>query len=234
MFTLAIALHTFFSIWFNRRLGYRPLFWVTYSACVWVYVVFFALVAWATHKDKRPENGFFAPTPFWCWVNSYYSKQRFGEYFWLWVAGVGNLVIYTLLAVLLGGCFVYQTEEDTEERRELRREGWLQLLNPLGYTILVLPASVARWMYISSLNPPSVLDPNMSSLATATLVFHSTFRLSGLINVLLVLSTRSGLLLINSSGELHPNDPRRQMEEMRATVELEQPGPSPTHSIKYS
>ncbi|KAH7337799.1 hypothetical protein B0J17DRAFT_629327 [Rhizoctonia solani] len=51
------------------------------------------------------------------------------------------------------------------------------------------------------------------TLATATLVFHATFRLSGLINVLLVLNTRTGLLLIDCTGELHPDDPRRQREE---------------------
>lgn len=64
IFTLAIALHTFISIWMNRRLGYRPLFWVTYSACVWIYVCMFVLGCWVTHKGKPEKKGFFAPTPF--------------------------------------------------------------------------------------------------------------------------------------------------------------------------
>ncbi|EUC60569.1 integral membrane protein, putative [Rhizoctonia solani AG-3 Rhs1AP] len=215
MFTLAIALHTFISIWIGRRLTYRPYFWITYSVCVWVYVILFAFIAWATHKDEGPERGFFAPTPFWCWINYKYAKQRFGEYLWLWAAGVGNLIIYSALALLFCGCFTDIEQGDPNERREYRREGWLQLLNPLGYTILVLPISVVRWMYISRPNPPSLLDPNMGSLAAATLVFHSTFRLSGLINVLLVLFTRSGLLLVNSTGELYHGDPRREQEERR-------------------
>lgn len=99
MFTIAIALHTFISIWQNRRLSYRPLFWVTYSACCWAYVLIFVLVGWASHKNSVEEEGFFAPAPFceWCrvlglnysltaaigcWVNSRYEQERFGEYIW--------------------------------------------------------------------------------------------------------------------------------------------------------
>ncbi|CUA74225.1 Cyclic AMP receptor 1 [Rhizoctonia solani] len=214
MFTLSIALHTFTSIWLGRRLSYRPSLWITYSICVWIYVLLFALIAWAIHSREGHEKSFFAPTPFWCWINVEYKAAKYGEYLWLWTAGVGNLVIYSVLALLFCGCFGNQEQGDSRERRQLRCEGWLQLLNPLGYTVLVLPISIARWMYISKPSTP-LTDPKASSLAAATLVFHATFRLSGLINALLVLFTRSGLLLINSTGELYHGDPRREWEEHR-------------------
>jgi hypothetical protein len=98
MFTLSIALHTFTSIWLGRRLSYRPKFWISYSICVWLYVLLFALIGWATHIESNPDEGFFAPTSFCmgvhgllcvsadytlgCWIKSRYANQRFGEYIW--------------------------------------------------------------------------------------------------------------------------------------------------------
>ncbi|CUA67906.1 hypothetical protein RSOLAG22IIIB_07592 [Rhizoctonia solani] len=176
------------------------------------------------NSGKGREGSFFVPTPFWCWINVEYKTAKYGEHLWLWVAGVGNLVIYSVLALLFCGCFGNQEQGDSQEKRQLRCEGWLQLLNPLGYTILVLPISIVRWMYISKPSTPPLTDPKPSSLAAATLVFHATFRLSGLINALLVLFTRSGLLLINSTGELYHGDPRREWEEHRGGRQWEEEG----------
>ncbi|QRW25714.1 integral membrane family protein [Rhizoctonia solani] len=145
---------------------------------------------------------------------------------------LGNIFGQPSDKVMGGGC-IGDAGESTMERRSIQRHGLIQLLNPLEYTILVLPASIARWMYISRPNPPSVLDSNMGQFATATLVFHSSFRLSGFINVVLILATRSGLLLINSTGELYPSDPRR-VEEERNQDEIEQQGLGQSHSSTHS
>lgn len=93
--------------------------------------------------------------------------------------------------------------------------------NPLGYTVLVLPLSVVRWTNFANPSRPPLLDSSQTRLATATLVFHSTFRLSGLINVLLIMYTRVGLLLIDSDGELYPDDPRRLRQERRPAQQEE-------------
>jgi hypothetical protein len=59
------------------------------------------------------------------------------------------------------------------------------------------------------------MDPNLASAdhATATFFFRFLFKLSGFINVVLILTTRPNVLLFGSKGLLSPNDPRYQLEQ---------------------
>ncbi|KAF8593872.1 hypothetical protein BDV93DRAFT_460094, partial [Ceratobasidium sp. AG-I] len=222
IFTIAIAAHTFVSIVSGRRLTYRLALWGTYATCAWLFVLLFTLIGWGVNRRKEEKVGFFAPTPFWCWVNSVYFWERmWGEYVWLWIAGVGNIIVYIPLFLILRGCFIGGHDEGDEETTIARRESWRQLGNPICYTFLVLPLSVVRWVGFAGKARPPLLDPSQSSLATAALVFYAIFRLSGLVNVVLILKTRVGLLLINSDGVLPVNDLRRINEENATGDHLE-------------
>ncbi|CEL63250.1 hypothetical protein RSOLAG1IB_05293 [Rhizoctonia solani AG-1 IB] len=94
------------------------------------------------------------------------------------------------------------TPDDTNDEAEIRKEATKMLWYPFAYTILVLPLSIVRW---AKLQPVTMQDDELifhSQMTTSVLVFHSIFRLSGIINVVLVLTTRPSVLLFGEhSGE---------------------------------
>jgi hypothetical protein len=57
--------------------------------------------------------------------------------------------------------------------------------------------------------------PEYASAAAAMLFFRFLFRLSGFVNVVLILWTRPNVLLFGSNGELAAGDPRREREQGR-------------------
>ncbi|KAG9079006.1 hypothetical protein FRC06_008005 [Ceratobasidium sp. 370] len=88
----------------------------------------------------------------------------------------------------------------TEDNEDVCNDCWKLLYYLAVYTILVLPLSVVRWMTFTN---PSFADPplpSMTSLATAQMTFHALYRLSGVINVALVLGTRPEVLLLGERG----------------------------------
>ncbi|KAG9087933.1 hypothetical protein FRC07_012708, partial [Ceratobasidium sp. 392] len=195
IWTLAITTHTWYSVVYARRVYLRPLYSVGIVAAVWIYVFAFNFGAYKSVSpadDEDPTN-FFAPTPFWCWISPKYKGHRFAEYIWLWIAGVGNIVVYVPLFLLLRRHLILAREgnflsakwywtpppprkiksdsssdlEDGEaDSEDVRNHCWKMLYYPLAYTILVLPLSVVRWMNFAD---PG-LDPlTMTSLGTATM-----------------------------------------------------------------
>ncbi|QRV81946.1 transmembrane protein [Ceratobasidium sp. AG-Ba] len=227
IWTLAITLYTWWSVTGNKRLNFRPLLCYGIVAAVWVYVFAFNFGSYATVNpvDDDDEANYFTPTPFWCWVNSKYSGNRVGEYFWLWLAGVGNIVVYVPLYLLLRGNLVIHynpfsvrlyrippppqeevvkpdndssvaSTEDESDQEDTRKDAFKLLWYPIVYTILVLPLSLVRWMGSGNtkFNDPQV--PARHALAAAQLIFHALYRLSGVVNVGLVLSTRPNVLLL--------------------------------------
>ncbi|KAF8604760.1 hypothetical protein BDV93DRAFT_573187 [Ceratobasidium sp. AG-I] len=197
MFTMAVAAHSF----------YRFVLWGSYTICAWTFVLLFAIINWATKgTDEEP---FFAPTGHWCWINhKYFWEGVLGEYMWMWMAGVGNIVVYIPLFFVLRGHFPNRGTEPTAGKVVCGRESWWQLWNPICYTIIVLPPTITlAWRLINNSTPQS------PSYTTASLIAHALFRLSGLVNVLLIMNTRVGLLLIRSDGVLYENDPRRKRED---------------------
>ncbi|KAG8726784.1 hypothetical protein FRC12_023088 [Ceratobasidium sp. 428] len=223
IWTLAVTVHTLFSVVRARRVNLRPLYTFGIVAAVWIYVLAFNFGAYASvnaQGDEDPAN-LFAPTPFWCWFGPAHKGKGYAEYIWLWIAGVGNIVVYVPLFLLLRGHIVLGSEgllsaewhstplpprsertgdsasdlsiatgEDSEAARE---DCWKMLYYPLAYTILVLPLSVVRWMAFAN---PDLDALTMAPLGTATMVFHALYRLSGVINVVLVLGTRPNVLLL--------------------------------------
>ncbi|KAG8682799.1 hypothetical protein FRC08_014718 [Ceratobasidium sp. 394] len=89
-----------------------------------------------------------------------------------------------------------RSAEDDEDRNN----SWKLLYYPAVYTVLVLPLSVVRWMAFTNHSFSDPQLPSMTSLATAQMVFHALYRLSGVINVALVLGTRPEVLLLGERG----------------------------------
>lgn len=147
-------------------------------------------------------------------------------YFRLWAAGFGNLLVYIPLYLLLRGNIILgndgfrsHTWHWTPPARETaikadsastlsstaydedisRKDAVKMLFYPIAYTVLILPLSVVRWM--SFVNPDLRELQTHPSMAAATLIFHATFRLSGVVNVGLVLLTRPNVLLFGESRD---------------------------------
>ncbi|KAG9093848.1 hypothetical protein FS749_013629 [Ceratobasidium sp. UAMH 11750] len=253
IWTLAITLHTGWSIVQARALDFRPWFCFAVVAAVWIYVFAFNFGAYASVSpinDDDPAN-YAAPTPFWCWIGQTHGAKRFGEYIWLWLAGVGNIVVYVPLFLLLRGNIVLGNDGDllsarwhttpqppprtstvksdstsalsAEDESDVREDCWKMLYYPAAYTVLVLPLSVVRWMGFAD---PSFADPHlptMTSLGTATMVFHALYRLSGVINVVLVLGTRPNVLLL---GKRNKEDDAEENQALPANNERNASNPA--------
>ncbi|KAF8601556.1 hypothetical protein BDV93DRAFT_524730 [Ceratobasidium sp. AG-I] len=234
IWTLAITLHTWWSVVYAKRVVFRP--WICFGlvAAVWVFLIAFNFGAYTSYPvGEISDDNYFTPTPFWCWINPKYKNHRaFGEYMWLWVAGFGNLLVYIPLYLLLRGNIILGNEgfrshtwhwtppprqvairadsvstlgsaEYDEETS--RKDAVKMLLYPIAYTILVLPLSVVRWM--SFVNPAlREIQQAHPSMAAATLIFHATFRLSGVVNVGLVLLTRPNVLLFGERSRGDDDD----------------------------
>ncbi|CUA74517.1 hypothetical protein RSOLAG22IIIB_11277 [Rhizoctonia solani] len=98
--------------------------------------------------------------------------------------------------------------DDVYDEEHIRKEATKMLWYPAAYTIIVLPISIVRWstFTVHDLGAVKIQNDTVvfhAPMATATLVFHALFRLSGIINVILVLATRPNVLLF---GEHHSED----------------------------
>ncbi|KAH7345597.1 hypothetical protein B0J17DRAFT_608750 [Rhizoctonia solani] len=91
----------------------------------------------------------------------------------------------------------------------IRKEATKMLWYPATYTALVLPLSIVRWLTftIPELSAVRAVVGDEAEfyapMASASLVVHAFFRLSGIINVILVLATRPNVLLF---GDHHRDD----------------------------
>lgn len=90
------------------------------------------------------------------------------------------------------------------------------------YTVQILPLSITRWITFVTLPHGISLakDPMLGGYAPAHLISRFIFRLSGLINVILLVTTRPNILLLGSSrGVLAHDDPRAIAEIDQRPVE---------------
>ena len=63
LFTFAITLHSFVSVFRGRAIKYRPLLWGGVVAAVWLFVLLWAVIGYATHRQGSNDT-FYAPTPY--------------------------------------------------------------------------------------------------------------------------------------------------------------------------
>ncbi|KAG9120676.1 hypothetical protein FRC07_003755 [Ceratobasidium sp. 392] len=238
LFTFTITLYTFISVVRGKVIKCRVLLWGSITLVIWLFVLLWAVLGYATHP-KSGNDSFYAPTPYWCWISQNYTDERLaGEYVWLWFAGFGNLLLYIPLFFILRGNIVWDEDEGwrslTWKRLSLRsyrsRDGLVGpndtesalsrkdnsgnpkqfLWYPFAYTIVVLPMSIVRWITFNDKGEPS------PAASTATAVAVSIFNLSGVINVILILATRTNVLLFGSRGVIPvPNVPEEESPQVQ-------------------
>lgn len=134
----------------------------------------------------------------------------------LWLAGFGNLLVYIPLFLLLRGNIALGNDglewyltplppdpanaEGNDGEGAARDQATKMLYYPIAYTIVVSPLSIVRWITFNNEDLTAVQKPENRAIATAILLFHSVFRLSGFVNVCL-LATRPGVLLFEEKHD---------------------------------
>jgi hypothetical protein len=88
----------------------------------------------------------------------------------------------------------------------------------MAYTIVVLPLSIVRWITFNDAGLPT------PAASAATAVAVSIFNLSGLTNVVLILATRTNVLLFGSHGVIPINE-----AEERNHVQMQEGGTGEGH-----
>ncbi|KAF8515580.1 hypothetical protein JB92DRAFT_2914550, partial [Gautieria morchelliformis] len=184
-------------------------------AAIWIYVILFAVIGATVFDDG--DNRYITPEPYWCWIGSRHTgAQLAGEYVWMWLCALVSLILYVPLCFCLGGYIeadrgrwwairIGRAKNPSAGEPDIRiekprpgKEAFVMLLYPISYVILVLPDSICRWMQFRNQTVPSAG------------VFFSTsiFGLSGLANVVLLMYTRPGLLLLNEPATRRASEAR--------------------------
>ncbi|KAJ7459283.1 hypothetical protein FB451DRAFT_975606, partial [Mycena latifolia] len=192
MTTFLITLHTFDSIWRGGAVSEE---WARKRAyilvsIVWTFLILTVAISTSVHKDPP----FYAPTPYWCWINSSYPNYRIAiENFWLWI-GFTVSVLYVPLLLWDTGLIIPGDPEwwtfklnSGDARRGERRSKLI--ICALAYCLPVLPTSLARWFLVVH------GDVKPFATAEAQFIVKGIFSLSGVCDVIAFKYARSGLLL---------------------------------------
>ncbi|KAG8925964.1 hypothetical protein FRC02_009299 [Tulasnella sp. 418] len=242
--TLAIAVHTFRLLMFpGKTVGTnRP--WLMPSIIFGLITLFQVLMttlpALVVHDD--PSSPFYGEAGYWCWIRAPYFGERLGlEYAIFWFIAIVSILLYTPLFFLLRGNLTIERKLDpgkwvkfavhwraigTGPRWAYRTEDQFaklaktMLAYPIVYIFLILPISLNRWI---AFNNDCALQRDWPSEVSITVCV--TFALSGLVNVLLYITTRPALLPFRSwlrccgkIGFVHDEDEEKRLNRERPRV----------------
>jgi len=195
VWTFILALHLF-NLLFLRSSPSKVAFWITFAAGWSIVLVVVVIGPAVIHtRERGPYFGIAGP---WCWINNQYPEEQiFLQYFFEFLAAGLSIILYLIIILRVRGNLVYTNEKwrlqylrawdgwrlaigrdiiDTAMLRFAQSMVWF----PVSFTILLLPVAIAR---ITSFAGPKV--------PFGVIIFtDSLFNLIGLLNVLLLLSTR--------------------------------------------
>jgi len=201
MTTLMIAVYTFLGVWLGKDIKSMPI-WITQMlmAAICLFITLMIILGNVINRDKH----FATPTPYYCWIGADYLQWRiWGEYIWFWITLGVSLVIYIPLYLWSRGNLLFDehtwwkfTLQRTDlnadpELKVIRRRSLVMLAYPVVYCISILPLSVVRW--IGFVQEGGHRPNHVSS--TATFVIETIYCLSGVCNVVLLLTTRPDSVL---------------------------------------
>jgi len=170
---------------------------------VWLFVILYVGFGLGLNINKS----YMTPT-YWCWIGPNYLKEKItGEYLWFWLTLGLSLIFYVLLFFWsMGNITVNQDKwwkfsvhpsNDSHADSDRRRHSLKLLAYPITYSIVIIPVSVVRFIEFSQEN-----KGQPDHIPVAWIFFSGAiYWLSGIINVLLFILTRRGLLLF---GDDHP------------------------------
>jgi len=203
--TLIIAVHTFSTVWWGR--GVKSC--LTAAIIVGIAWLFVSLYVGIGIGVNNAQGYYITPTPYWCWIGpEHYLKEKItGEYMWFWLTLGLSLTFYVpLFFWSLGNITIDQhkwwkfsvhrsRDSHDDDNDDRRRHAVKLIIYPVIYSILIIPLSIVRFIEFHQ------QDKHQDHVPTAWVFFsYSVYLLSGILNVLLFILTRRGLLLF---GNIH-------------------------------
>ncbi|KAK1084562.1 hypothetical protein LTR33_002583 [Friedmanniomyces endolithicus] len=146
LFVLAIAIHTFYTAVYGRRVGNRG-----FAACVvglWGFAYLLTGTGVGMHGDK-----YFVRAGAWCWVSPAYENDRLAfHYIWIFLIEFGTVIIYFLTfwqlrkktKELFRGGLERGNSRNAATIEAVNRVTKLMTLYPCVYVLLTLPLSAGR------------------------------------------------------------------------------------------
>ncbi|KAJ7268492.1 hypothetical protein C8J57DRAFT_1325285 [Mycena rebaudengoi] len=191
--TFVIALHTFCLVF----LGMTPRPYVVWVTLVtgWSGIGILAMSG-PTFLDTAHRGPFYGISGFWCWITpSYVIERATLDYMFMFMAGTGSFVLYTLVFLRLRGNIVASGRKVTFRKTSSNNGSQgigkqvdsrtmsvakKMLLYPVAYTIVILPIAAARFSDWAGNDVPFEV----------TMFSDVVFLLSGVVNVTLFTCTR--------------------------------------------
>ncbi|TKA26036.1 hypothetical protein B0A50_05548 [Salinomyces thailandicus] len=145
-FVLAIALHTFFTAVYGKRIGTKTFYGGVSGA--WIFSYFLTGLGVGMHGSK-----YFVRAGAWCWVSSEYERDRLAlHYIWLFIVEFGTILIYCLTfwqlraktSQLFAGQQVGHNLPNQATVEAVNRITKLMTLYPCVYVVLTLPLAAGR------------------------------------------------------------------------------------------
>jgi len=207
--TSAIAIHTFVVVIWGK-LKDNLIVACSVIGCIWVFLIVF--IATTVSLNTHGGNYYETPVGSWCWIgdhNRYNGERLAGEWIWMWVAlGVSTCTYIPLFFWARGNITVNRVQwwkVDFHRHNDMtgidpdgrKRRSIGMIAYPLLYCFLVIPISCIRW--ISGFG----FQDRHHIPSAATFAFEFLYSLSGALNVLLFLFTRSELLSIGKTSGKH-------------------------------
>ncbi|KAI1003361.1 hypothetical protein K3495_g4846 [Podosphaera aphanis] len=245
LWSLAIAIHTFINLVLKKSVSHSKL--VTFVIFLWIFIVMLAAIG-----PIRSQGNFFTPTDAWCWVGLEHSAERlYLHYLWIFISELGSVTLYTFTFIYLRFHIKTNTFQWRPSHSRAFSESTLTIVNPkskttkettssktfasdpfaisrgyivkssrymvvyiLAYLVLTLPLAAGR-----AANMAGIELPKEFFIGAATLM-----SCSGLVNVVLYISTRK-LLLTTKLSPMKTDCGNRNRHSL-ASVENENRPPS--------
>ncbi|TFK67850.1 hypothetical protein BDN72DRAFT_842536 [Pluteus cervinus] len=209
-----IAAHTFLVIvleWSIPRIVSRIMI-----SLIWVIIGLIISITTATY-----EAPYYGNTGLWCWISPKHKYAGIAyEYAFMWFSSFVMLVLYIFIALSLRGVIKRRSVLSPALRMSEETKRWRSVANsmlfyPAVYIFCIFPMSVVRWLKFDDVT----VIPDGATIF-ASIVFSS----SGVLNVILYLTTRPNLIKSSSTSP--------SMAEAHLNNDLPSRGASPIVSIR--
>ncbi|KAK7683172.1 hypothetical protein QCA50_013845 [Cerrena zonata] len=196
LWSFVLASHLFSLLFLRRKSTQRGLLMTLIGG--WSVIIFIVAIGPIAIQTTKKRGPYFGPSGYWCWITSSYPhEQIFMEYFFEFLSAFLSFVLYTGILLCVRGNLI-----KSGGRWRLRfvpnGESWQLSISrdridsamvavavrmvwyPVTYSVLLLPASLARLIEFGGHNVPF----------WATMLADFIFNLQGFVNVVVLLSTR--------------------------------------------
>ncbi|KAI0058027.1 hypothetical protein BV25DRAFT_1326908 [Artomyces pyxidatus] len=185
IWSLIIALHTFFVLFLRIPLKRRYTMWCTLAAG-WSAIGAIVIAGPAT-LDSRKYGPYYGVSGNWCWITEDYGVQRIAlDYMIMFLSALFAFCLYSLVFLRLRGKLQARPVSKLVPSEKERQDAYdvvlakQMLLYPVAYTLIILPIAAARFSVWSGHDVPFGV----------TIFCDTIYLLMGVVNTVLFVSTR--------------------------------------------